>query len=112
MSKSVDPRERAKSHADIQHVNFYAEALKASEQFRKIHCFSGAVDIGIHRLPQEHDFDIPFGCKVPNLAQDVLAAPHPFIPAGKRNNAKGALPVAAFADGHVCAPRAAAREGF
>jgi len=26
MSKSIDPRERAKSHADIQHVNFYAEA--------------------------------------------------------------------------------------
>jgi hypothetical protein len=28
MSKSIDPRERAKSHAEVQHVDFYAEALK------------------------------------------------------------------------------------
>ncbi len=35
MTKSIDPRERAKSHAEVQHVDFYAEALKASEQFRE-----------------------------------------------------------------------------
>ena len=35
MSRVVDPRERDKSHADVQHVDFYTQALKASEQFRK-----------------------------------------------------------------------------
>jgi len=35
MSKSIDPRERAKSHAEVEHVDFYAQALKASEQFRE-----------------------------------------------------------------------------
>ena len=31
----IDPRERAKAHAQTQQVDFYAEALKASEEFRK-----------------------------------------------------------------------------
>jgi gentisate 1,2-dioxygenase len=31
----IDPRERAKAHAQTEQVDFYAEALKASEQFRK-----------------------------------------------------------------------------
>ena len=31
----IDPRERAKAHAQTPEVDFYAEALKASEQFRK-----------------------------------------------------------------------------
>ena len=31
----IDPRERERSHAGGQYVDFYAEALKASEQFRK-----------------------------------------------------------------------------
>jgi hypothetical protein len=31
----IDPRERAKAHAETQQVDFYAEALKASEQFRQ-----------------------------------------------------------------------------
>lgn len=31
----IDPRERAKSHAQTRHVDFYAEALKASAEFRK-----------------------------------------------------------------------------
>ena len=36
MSKIIDPRERAESPTPrVQHVDFYAEALKASEQFRK-----------------------------------------------------------------------------
>ena len=34
MSRVIDPRERAKSHADVPYVDFYAQALKASEQFR------------------------------------------------------------------------------
>jgi len=35
MSSVVDPRERARAYAQTAHVDFYAEALKASEQFRK-----------------------------------------------------------------------------
>jgi hypothetical protein len=31
----IDPRERAKAHAQTQQVDFYAEALKASQEFRK-----------------------------------------------------------------------------
>jgi gentisate 1,2-dioxygenase len=31
----VDPRERELAHLKTRHVNFYAEAVKASEQFRK-----------------------------------------------------------------------------
>ena len=31
----IDPRERAKAHAPTREVDFYAEALKASEEFRK-----------------------------------------------------------------------------
>jgi hypothetical protein len=31
----IDPRERAKAHAQTLEVDFYAEALKASEEFRK-----------------------------------------------------------------------------
>ena len=34
MSKSIDPRERARSHGEAGTAEFYAEALKASEQFR------------------------------------------------------------------------------
>lgn len=34
MSKSIDPAERERSHADVGYVNFYAEALKASQEFR------------------------------------------------------------------------------
>ena len=34
MSRIIDPREQAASHKDVQHVDFYAEALKASHQFR------------------------------------------------------------------------------
>ena len=32
---SIDPRERERAHEQTRHVDFYAEALKASEQFRK-----------------------------------------------------------------------------
>ena len=35
MSGIIDPRERERAHAQTQYVDFYAEALKASEQFRK-----------------------------------------------------------------------------
>ena len=35
MSRIIDPRERERAHADNGHVDFYAEALKASERFRK-----------------------------------------------------------------------------
>ncbi len=35
MSSVIDPRERASSHADVEHVDFYAEALKASQLFRQ-----------------------------------------------------------------------------
>ena len=35
MSRVVDPRERDRSHAEVQQVDFYTQALKASEQFRK-----------------------------------------------------------------------------
>ena len=31
----IDPRERAKAHMQTRQVDFYAEALKASEEFRK-----------------------------------------------------------------------------
>ncbi len=31
----IDPREQMRAHAQTQYVDFYAEALKASEQFRK-----------------------------------------------------------------------------
>ena len=34
MSRVVDPRERAGSHADTGYVDFYTQALKSSEQFR------------------------------------------------------------------------------
>jgi len=34
MSRVVDPRERTGAHADVGYVNFYEEALKASEEFR------------------------------------------------------------------------------
>jgi uncharacterized RmlC-like cupin family protein len=34
MSKSIDPRERDRSHAEVQQVNFYEQALKVSEEFR------------------------------------------------------------------------------
>lgn len=32
---TIDPRERDRAHAGAKHVNFYEEAVKASEQFRK-----------------------------------------------------------------------------
>src|SRR3981081_1051340 len=35
MSGIIDPRERAHAHAQTKEVNFFAEAVKASEQFRK-----------------------------------------------------------------------------
>jgi gentisate 1,2-dioxygenase len=35
MSTAIDPRERDRAHAQTKQVDFYAEALKASEQFRK-----------------------------------------------------------------------------
>ncbi len=35
MSNVIDPRERERSYAQTKDVDFYAEALKASEQFRK-----------------------------------------------------------------------------
>ncbi len=31
----IDPREQMRAHAQTQYVDFYSEALKASEQFRK-----------------------------------------------------------------------------
>jgi uncharacterized RmlC-like cupin family protein len=34
MSNSIDPRERERSHADVEQVDFYTQALQASEQFR------------------------------------------------------------------------------
>ena len=34
MSRVVDPRERERAHTETRYVDFYAEALKASEQFR------------------------------------------------------------------------------
>ena len=34
MNRVIDPREREKSHAEVEQVDFYAQALKASEQFR------------------------------------------------------------------------------
>jgi len=34
MSKSIDPREKARSHGEATTADFYAQALKASEQFR------------------------------------------------------------------------------
>ncbi len=34
MSKSIDPRERARAHGEAGTADFYAQALKASEQFR------------------------------------------------------------------------------
>ena len=34
MNRVIDPREREKSHAEVQQVDFYSQALKASEQFR------------------------------------------------------------------------------
>ena len=34
MSQSIDPKEREKSHAQVEQVDFYTQALKASEQFR------------------------------------------------------------------------------
>ena len=35
MSGIIDPRERERAHAAAGYVDFYAEAVKASEQFRK-----------------------------------------------------------------------------
>jgi gentisate 1,2-dioxygenase len=35
MSDIIDPRERARAYAKTRDVNFYGEALKASEEFRK-----------------------------------------------------------------------------
>jgi gentisate 1,2-dioxygenase len=35
MSSIIDPRERARAHAQTVNADFYAEALKASEYFRK-----------------------------------------------------------------------------
>jgi len=35
MSRSVDPKERDRSHAQTSQVNFYTESLKKSEEFRK-----------------------------------------------------------------------------
>ena len=35
MSGIIDPRERERAHANTGHVDFYAEAVKASAQFRK-----------------------------------------------------------------------------
>jgi len=35
MGKSLDPRERAASHAPVEQVDFYTQALKASEEFRE-----------------------------------------------------------------------------
>src|SRR6185437_61715 len=34
MSKSIDPREKAASHAEVVGADFYTQALRASEQFR------------------------------------------------------------------------------
>jgi hypothetical protein len=34
MTKSIDPRERDRSHAAVEQADFYTQALKASEQFR------------------------------------------------------------------------------
>lgn len=34
MSRVVDPRERDGAHAEVGYVNFYEEALRASEEFR------------------------------------------------------------------------------
>src|SRR3954462_5614042 len=35
MGKSLDPRESAASHAPVEQVDFYTQALKASEEFRE-----------------------------------------------------------------------------
>jgi len=35
MSKSIDPNERLASHAPVEQVDFYSQALKVSEQFRE-----------------------------------------------------------------------------
>lgn len=35
MSGAIDPEEHARAHQDVSQVNFYSEALKAAEDFRK-----------------------------------------------------------------------------
>ena len=35
MGKSLDPKEREASHAPVEQVDFYSQALRVSEQFRE-----------------------------------------------------------------------------
>ena len=58
MSSSIDPREREKSHAPVEQVDFYTQALKASEQFRdeyKGRLKVAKMDVDHHQLvPQQY----------------------------------------------------------
>ena len=56
MSRIIDPRERERAHADNGHVDFYAEALKASERFRKE--YAGRLNlVKAHQMPFERSPD-------------------------------------------------------
>jgi gentisate 1,2-dioxygenase len=56
MSGIIDPRERERAHADNGHVDFYAEAIKASERFRKD--YDGRLNlVKAHQMPFERSPD-------------------------------------------------------
>jgi uncharacterized RmlC-like cupin family protein len=56
MSGIIDPRERARAHAQTKQVNFFAEAVKASEQFRED--YAGRLNlVKAKDMPFEHSPD-------------------------------------------------------
>ena len=56
MSRIVDPVERERAHAETQHVDFFAQALKASERFRSE--YEGRLNVvKAHQMPFERSPD-------------------------------------------------------
>ncbi|HWT31168.1 MAG TPA: cupin [Propylenella sp.] len=56
MTRIVDPVERERAHAQTQHVDFFAQALKASERFRSE--YEGRLNVvKSHQMPFERSPD-------------------------------------------------------
>ena len=61
MNRVIDPREREKSYAEVEQVDFYAQALKASEQFRDQ--YKGAAKPTKGAVDERSRLEPPLGCQ-------------------------------------------------